>query len=278
MTDSDRRRPAPVQADFYGYFSLLTEEENAIRLKVRRFMDEEVAPTVNACWEAAEFPRALIDPLRELNLLADWYRGEAEPSVVAKALISMELARVDPGWSSFFGVHAGLAMGAIARYGSPEQQTEWLPTLRRWERIAAFGLTEPAVGSGTAGGLTTRCRREGDDWVLNGQKKWIGNAIFADVVVIWASDEGDEQTRGFLVRTENPGYSAEKLEGKISQRTVQSGLITLADCRVPEADRLPGVASFADVARILRAGRAGVAWQAVGCAMGALRARTRLRP
>ncbi|HEV2149447.1 MAG TPA: acyl-CoA dehydrogenase family protein [Longimicrobiaceae bacterium] len=270
MTNPARPREAPpAEADFYGYFSTLTEEENDVRLRVRRFMDEEVAPGVNRCWEAAEFPRELIGRFRELDLLAGWYRGDAEPSLVAKALVSMELARVDPGWASFFGVHAGLAMGAIARYGSPEQQAEWLPPLRRWERIAAFGLTEPDVGSGTAGGLTTRCRREGEQWVLDGRKKWIGNATFADVVVVWARDEADGATRGFLVRTESPGYVAEKIEGKVSQRTVQSGLITLDGCRVPEADRLPGVASFADVARILRAGRAGVAWQAVGCAMGA---------
>ena len=268
-TDDARRTPPPIQPDFYDYFSTLTEEENAVRLAVRRAMEEVVAPVVDACWQAEEFPHALRERFREMELLEGWYRDAPGPPAVARAMVSMELARVDPGSASFFGVHAGLAMGSIALLGSPEQKEEWLPPLRRWERIGAFGLTEPLVGSATARGLTTRCRREGDAWVLEGEKKWIGNATFADVVVIWARGEEPGEVRGFLVRTENPGYAVEKITGKVAQRTVQSGLITLSGCRVPEADRLPGGRTFADVARILRMGRAGVAWQAVGCAMGA---------
>jgi glutaryl-CoA dehydrogenase len=256
----------PIDADFYGYLGELTDEESRIRLAVRRFMDEHVAPSVNAHWEAAEFPHHLVPRFAELELLDE---GGIIGSTVAKGLISMELARVDPGWASFFGVHAGLAMPALVMYGSDEQKREWLPRLARWDAIAGFGLTEPDVGSGAAGGFTTVCRREGDEWVLNGQKKWIGNATFGDLVVVLARDLDGAGVRAFLVRTTMPGYGVEKIGGKISQRTVQSGLITLTDLRLPESDRLPGVNTFAEVGRLLRGGRAGVAWQAVGCASGA---------
>jgi glutaryl-CoA dehydrogenase len=267
--DAARRPPPPIDPDFYGYFSTLTEEESATRLAVRGLMESVVAPVVNACWQKEEFPAQLIGEIPKLGLLDRWYHDEPGPPPVARAVISMEMARVDPGSASFFGVHAGLCMGSIALCGSEEQKAEWLPALRRWEKIGAFGLTEPEVGSATAKGLTMRCRRDGDGWVLDGQKKWIGNAPFADVVVIWAGGEEPGAVHGFLVRTENPGYGVEKITGKIAQRTVQSGLITLDGCRVPESDRLPGARTFKDVARILRIGRAGVAWQAVGCAMGA---------
>ncbi|HEU4559998.1 MAG TPA: acyl-CoA dehydrogenase family protein [Longimicrobium sp.] len=270
MASDSSRRPAPfTDPDFYGWFSTLTEEENATRLKVRELMERVVVPVVNDHWQREEFPRELIGEIRKVDLLDRWYRDEPGPPPVARAVISLELARVDPGSASFFGVHAGLCMGSIALCGSDEQKEEWLPPLRRWERIGAFGLTEPEVGSATARGLTMRCRRDGDGWVLDGQKKWIGNATFADVVVIWARGEEPGAVHGFLVRTGNPGYAVEKITGKVAQRTVQSGLITLRGCRVPESDRLPGARTFADVARILRVGRAGVAWQAVGCAMGA---------
>lgn len=270
MASDSSRRPAPfTDPDFYGWFSTLTEEENATRLKVRELMERVVVPVVNDHWQREEFPRELIGEIRKLDLLDRWYRDEPGPPPVARAVISLELARVDPGSASFFGVHAGLCMGSIALCGSDAQKEEWLPPLRRWDRIGAFGLTEPEVGSATARGLTMRCRRDGDGWVLDGQKKWIGNATFADVVVIWARGEEPGAVHGFLVRTDNPGYAVEKITGKVAQRTVQSGLITLSGCRVPESDRLPGARTFADVARILRVGRAGVAWQAVGCAMGA---------
>jgi glutaryl-CoA dehydrogenase len=141
--------------------------------------------------------------------------------------------------------------------------------MRRMEKIGAFGLTEPEVGSGASGGLTTTARREGDVWVLNGQKKWIGNATFADVTVIWARDEADQQVKGFLVEKGTPGFSAEKMEDKMALRVVQNALITLKDCRVAEANRLQNARSFRDTAAVLRMTRAGVAWQAVGCAMGA---------
>jgi glutaryl-CoA dehydrogenase len=160
-------------------------------------------------------------------------------------------------------------MGSIYLCGSEEQKQQWLPAMARFEKIGAFGLTEPEVGSGAAGGLMTTARREGDTWVLNGQKKWIGNATFSDVTVIWARDVADGQVKGFLVEKGTPGFRPEKMKNKIALRVVQNALITLEDCRVPEANRLKLANSFKATAAVLRMTRAGVAWQAVGCARGA---------
>jgi glutaryl-CoA dehydrogenase len=179
------------------------------------------------------------------------------------------MARVDASIATFFGVQSGLAMGSIYLLGSEAQKAEWLPRLQKLQCIGAFGLTEPEVGSGAAGGLTTTAKRQGDQWVLNGQKKWIGNATFADVIIIWARDLDDGQVKGFLVRKDLPGLDVEKIEDKMALRIVQNALITLRSCTVPESDRLQNANSFKDTARVLRMTRAGVAWEAVGCARGA---------
>jgi glutaryl-CoA dehydrogenase len=271
-TTGSRSRPRPpVTGDFYDWFSTLTDEVNAPRLRLRRFLSEEWEPQANAYWEKAEFPREyLVARMQELDILAGAYTPERAPvATMVDGLLSMEFARVDPSLATFFGVHAGLCMGSIALCGSPEQQAEWLPRMRRWEVIGAFGLTEPDVGSGVARGLTTTCRRDGDHWVLNGQKKWIGNSTWCDIVTIWARDEADQSVKGFIVRTALPGYSAEFMPGKIAQRTVHNGLITLRDVRVAEADRLQRANSFADTQRVLVTARCGTAWQGVGCGMGA---------
>jgi glutaryl-CoA dehydrogenase len=160
-------------------------------------------------------------------------------------------------------------MGSIYLCGSEEQKAYWLPLLQQFKAIGAFGLTEPEVGSGAAGGLTTTAKRNGDTWTLNGQKKWIGNATFADVIIIWAKDVDDNQVKGFLVTKDAPGFSVEKIKGKMALRIVQNGLITLNNCEVMEKNRLPGAGSFKDTASVLRMTRAGVAWMAVGCARGA---------
>ena len=160
-------------------------------------------------------------------------------------------------------------MGSIYLCGSDEQKKKWLPPMARMELLGAFGLTEPDVGSGAAQGLTTTARRDGDSWVLNGEKKWIGNATFSDITIVWARDEADHQVKGFVVEKDTPGFSAEKIEHKLALRVVQNALITLTDCRVAEANRLQETHNFKDTADVLRMTRAGVAWQAVGCAMGA---------
>ncbi|MEM1116325.1 MAG: acyl-CoA dehydrogenase family protein [Bacteroidota bacterium] len=266
--------PAP-DGDFFDIGSLISEAQRQKMAELRRFMEEEVEPVINEAWLGDRTPRDVLVPgFRDLDLLTPIYGedlGSRESNgSVMEGLLTMEIARVDVSTATFFGVHSGLAMQSLMVCGSDEQKAEWLPKMRSWDVIGAFGLTEPHVGSAIAGGVTTTARREGDTWILNGQKKWIGNATFADVVVIWARDEADNHVKGFLVRpADNPGYAVEKIRGKIALRAVENGLITLTDCRVPEADRLQNGHTFADVAEVLKLTRAGVAWQAVGCAMGA---------
>jgi glutaryl-CoA dehydrogenase len=182
----------------------------------------------------------------------------------------MELARVDSSIATFYGVHSGLAMGSIYLGGSEEQKRKWLPPMARLEKVGCFGLTEPLVGSGAGGGLLTTAKREGNTWILNGQKRWIGNSPWCDLSIIWARDVDDNQVKGFIVENKTtPGFSVEKIENKIALRVVQNGVITLDNCQVPEENRLQGDLSFRDTARVLRLTRQYVAWEAVGCSMGA---------
>lgn len=267
-----KKRPDPqVDGDFYDVGHTLTPGERALQLRVRDFMETEVKPLVNEYWLRAEFPFEIVPKLAELDICGATYKGYGFPQLshVMEGILAMEMARVDTSVSTFFGVQSGLSMGSIYLLGSDEQKQEWLPPMRKMELIGAFGLTEPEVGSAVAAGLTTRAKRKGNSWVLNGQKKWIGNAPFADVIVIWARDEDDNQVKGFLVRKGNPGLAVQKMEDKMALRIVQNGLITLTDCEVPETDRLQGANTFKDTARVLQMTRAGVAWQAVGCARGA---------
>lgn len=270
-----RKKPKPpVNGDFYELGSTLVGEDIEILERVRAFMETEIRPIANDYWKRAEFPMEIIPKLAALNICGLTYQGYgcAGKSALLEGFLAMEMARVDASISTFFGVHSGLAMGSIYLCGSEEQKQQWLPPMQRMEIIGAFGLTEPEVGSAVAGGLTTTCKREGDEWVLNGQKKWIGNATFSDITIIWARDLDDNQVKGFIVRRENEGFKADKLEDKMALRTVQNALITLTNCRVPEADRLQNGNSFKDTANVLRMTRAGVAWQAVGCARGAYEA------
>ena len=261
----------PIDGDFYHLGHTLTEPERALQLKVRSFMETEIKPLVNRYWLKGEFPFEIIPRLAELNICGVTYEGYGCPHLpfLMEGILAMEMARVDASIATFFGVQSGLAMGSIYLLGSEAQKQEWLPGMQKLQTIGAFGLTEPEVGSGAAGGLTTTAKRNGDTWVLNGQKKWIGNAAFADVIIIWARDLDDNQVKGFLLRKGNPGYDVEKIEDKMALRIVQNGLITLRNCEIPEADRLQNAHSFKDTAQVLRMTRAGVAWEAVGCARGA---------
>jgi glutaryl-CoA dehydrogenase len=258
-------------ADFYGLEQLLTEDERALLHRVRAFMEKEVAPVINRYWVTAKFPHELIPGLRDLGIAGLPYQGYGCPGgrPLLDGLVALEMARTDPSMATFQGVHSGLAMGSIYVCGSEEQRQRWLPLMARMEQIGAFGLTEPEVGSGASRGLTTTARRDGDSWVLRGQKNWIGNATFADLIVIWARDTEDGQVKGFVVKQGTPGFSTQKLEDKIALRVVQNARITLDDVRVPEADRLQNARSFRDTAEVLRLTRAGVAWMAVGCGRGA---------
>lgn len=260
-----------INGDFYELGKTLNPEEREIQLKVREFMNREIKPIANDYWNRGEFPMHIIPKMAELNIAGLTYQGYGCPghSALLEGFIAMEMARVDTSISTFFGVQSGLAMGSIYLCGSEEQKEEWLPSMQKLGKIGAFGLTEPEVGSGVAGGLTTTCKRDGDSWTLNGQKKWIGNATFSDITIIWARDLDDNQVKGFIVRKGNPGFVAEKMADKMALRTVQNALITLTNCEVPDSDRLQNANSFKDTAKVLRMTRAGVAWQAVGCSRGA---------
>jgi glutaryl-CoA dehydrogenase len=250
----------------------LTAEERSVLHKVRVFMESKVAPIITKYWTEDAFPFELLPAFRELNLggLGIEGYGCAGGSQLLVGLVGMEMARVDSSIATFFGVQNGLAMESIALGGSEEQKQKWLPPMARYEKIGCFGLTEPLVGSGAAGGLLTTAKREGDTWVLNGQKRWIGNAPWCDVSVIWARDVTDNQVKAFIVENKTtPGFSVEKIQNKIALKVVQNGQITLKDVRVPEANRLQADNSFRDTAKVLRLTRYDVAWEATGCQMGA---------
>ena len=260
-----------ADADFYALELLLDDQDRALLQRVHSFMEQQVQPIINHYWTRARFPHELLPGLAELGIAGLPYAGYGCPgkSPLLDGMVAMELARTDPSIATFFGVHGGLAMGSIYLCGSEEQKQRWLPAMATMEKLGAFGLTEPEVGSGASRGLATSARRDGDAWVLEGRKKWIGNASFADVTVIWAKDVEDGQVKGFLVEAGTPGFITENLEDKIALRVVQNALITLQGVRVPETNRLQAAASFRDTAEVLKMTRAGVAWMAVGCARGA---------
>jgi glutaryl-CoA dehydrogenase len=239
--------------------------------RLREFLRTDVAPIVDDHWARAAFPLELFDGFAKLGLAAwaDPGSSEPRPSNLLQGITVLELAHADASVSTAFGVHTGLAMGSILECGSEEQQRRWLPAMSRFEKIGAFGLTEPHGGSDVAGGLATTARRDGDEWVLNGSKRWIGHATFADLVVIWARDLDTNHVLGFVVEKGTPGFRTTKIEDKIALRIVQNADILLADCRVPEANRLQNAGSFKDTAKILRQTRSGVAWSAVGVMLAA---------
>jgi glutaryl-CoA dehydrogenase len=259
------------ESDFYSLELLLDPAGQDLLQRVREFMEKQIEPVINRYWTREEFPRELVPAMGALGIAGLAYTGYGCPGGgnLLDGMVAMELARVDSSIATFFGVHSGLAMGSIYLCGSEEQKQRWLPAMARMEKIGAFGLTEPDVGSGAARGLTTTARRDGDEWVLDGQKKWIGNATFADHVVIWARDVADNQVKGFVVEPPAPGFSTTKMTDKIALRVVQNAIITLDGVRVPEASRLQRANSFRDTGSVLRLTRAGVAWMAVGCARGA---------
>ncbi|PZE79175.1 acyl-CoA dehydrogenase [Curtobacterium sp. MCBD17_032] len=266
-----------LESDFYRFQEQLTDQERASLGKLREYLERDVAPIADEYWARAEFPTQVIAPLAELGMYGPGVPlvRQFENSAVYRGWAALELGRVDAGVATFIGVQSGLAMNSIAVAGSDEQQREWLPRMASGEVVGAFGLTEPLSGSDSARGLRTTARREGDTWVLNGSKRWIGNATFADIVVIWAKDEADNQVKGFLVTSDTPGFTATKIEDKIALRSVQNADITLEDVRVPEARRLQRADSFRSTAAVLRLTRTEVAWQAVGISVGAYEAALR---
>lgn len=258
--------------DFYQIEALLTAEQRQIRDAVKAYVDGVVRPQINPYWERAEFPWPIVRILPDLPIMGGMLQGYdcAGLDAMQLGLVRYELAKGDGSIGTFYGVQSGLVMGAIGLLGSEEQKARWLPALARLEKIGAFGLTEPLRGSDAAHVLTT-ARRDGNSYVLNGAKRWIGNAPIADLLIIWARDETG-QLGGFVV--ENPrqtnGMKIETITGKIAKRAVLNGDIRLENVYVAPENRLAGANSFADVARVLASTRYTVAWEAAGVAAACL--------
>src|SRR5438105_13118065 len=250
-------------------YEMFTAEERTVRDKLRAFCEKEVIPIINDYWERAEFPFELVPKLAALNIAGTTIKGYGCPgmSAMTAGLIALELAHADASVCTFFGVHSALAMKSIAMLGSEEQKQRWLPAMAKMEKIGAFGLTEPTHGS-DAVALETRAHRVGNEYVINGAKRWIGNASFADVTVIWARDDAGN-VGGFLVEKDTPGFEPQVMTGKVAKRAVWQADIALTDVHVPAENRLAYSHSFKDTSRVLTATRSGVAWEAVGHAVAA---------
>ncbi|MFV8381550.1 acyl-CoA dehydrogenase family protein [Corynebacterium hindlerae] len=252
--------------DFLGVFDDVSETDAAAWARAAS-LKEEVHEIINDAWERAEYPTHLAKRLGDLDLLTDGLNipGHEHLSPLAAGLVQMEITRIDASLGTVIAVQPGLAMRAIDMLGSEEQKDEWLDALARGEKLAAFGLTEPEHGSDSIA-LETTAVRDGDSYVLNGEKKWIGNGSVGDVTVIFARTE-DGNVSAFLVPQDTPGYSAQTQVGKVSLRAIKQAHIVLENCRVPLSAKMPGCGSFKDVARVLTATRVGVSWMALGSAI-----------
>jgi glutaryl-CoA dehydrogenase len=259
------------ETDYFLMKDQLTDQETEIIAKVRAFGEAEVLPVANDYWERGEFPFELIPKLAALNVVGDYNLGDCgctPMSAVGAGLVTYELSRIDGSIATFFAVHLGLAMQSINILGSEEQRQRYLPAMARLEKIGAFALTEPEHGS-DAVILEATAERHGDEWVLNGRKRWPGNAVWCDYIVVYARDTADNQVKAFVVEKDNPGYVATKIGGKLSLRMVQNADITLTDCRVSEDARLQNCNSFKDVGKVLAGTRNSVAWGSAGHAVAA---------
>ncbi|MEB4615462.1 acyl-CoA dehydrogenase family protein [Leucobacter sp. M11] len=260
---TDYALDTPLDTDYYGVFADVPAADREVWMRARA-MVEQTMPEVNAAWDAAEYPLSWARRMGEMDLLNDGVAGPGlnQVSPLAAGLAMMELHRGDGSIGTIAAVQAGLALRSIADYGSEAQRERWLGPLSRGEELGAFALTEPEHGSDSVG-LETSVRVEGDELVLNGEKKWIGNGSVGHITVVFARDE-EGKVRGVLVPQDTPGYSATTITGKVALRAIHQAEITLTDVRVPADSFLPGIASFKDVSKILFATRLGVAWSALG--------------
>lgn len=256
MTDS---------SDLIGIDTLLTPEELAVREKVRAFVDSDIKPNIAGWYERAEFPLEIVPRMAELGLLGMHIKGYGCPgrSSVEYGLAALELEAGDSGLRTFVSVQGSLAMSAIAKHGSEEQKLEWLPRMAAGTAIGCFGLTEPSAGS-DPGNMQTFAKRDGDDWILNGSKRWIGLASVAQVAIIWAMT--DDGVRGFVVPTETPGFKATPIEQKLSMRASIQCDIELTDIRLPASAMLPNAKGLRGPFECLNEARYGIIWGAMGAA------------
>ena len=258
--------------DFYNCDMHFSDKQKALRQEVRDFVERDVLPHINPYWEQAQFPWEIARKLVELPIIGGALQehGAAGLDFVEMGLVMYELAKGDGSVSTFYGVHSGLAMGSIGLLGDEEQKARWLPPMVTLQKIGAFALTEPEVGSNAAQ-VKTRARKDGAGYRLNGAKRWIGNASIADILIIWARDEETNAFGGYVIEnpSETTGLGIEDIWGKIGKRAVLNADITLQDVYVPAANKLAYVNRFRDMAQVLGLGRYGVAWEAAGVAAGA---------
>ncbi|CAM0957585.1 unnamed protein product [Alopecurus aequalis] len=260
-------------SDYYQLDDLLTDEEKALRNKVRAVSEKKIAPIMTEYWEKAEFPFHVIPKLATLGLAGSTTKGYGCPglSITACAIpiaeVSREVSRVDASCSAFILVHSSLAMSTIALCGSQAQKQKYLPSLAQFKTIGCWALTEPDYGS-DASSLNTSATKVPGGWHLDGQKRWIGNSTFADVLIILARNADTKQLNGFIVKKGAPGLRATKIQNKIGLRMVQNGDVLLNKVFVPEEDRLTGINSFQDISKVLEMSRILVTWQPIGVSMG----------
>jgi glutaryl-CoA dehydrogenase len=253
--------------DFFQVSRLLTAEERAVQATVRRFVDRSFLPRLKQHHADGTFPLEIVPELGELGLLGPSVQGPgcSGLSYTLYGVICEELERGDSGLRSFASVQGSLVMWPLSVYGTAEQQRRYLPELATGRLIGCFGLTEAGHGSDPAG-MQTRCRRDGDQWVLTGNKMWITNATVADLALVWARDDADGKVRGFLIERGDAGYSTQAIHGKFSLRASDTGELVMDEVRVPEARRLPGIEGLKGPLSCLNEARYGIAWGAVGAA------------
>jgi glutaryl-CoA dehydrogenase len=255
--------------DFIGFDAMLSEDERLVRDTARRFIDDNLIPIIEECNREGRFPRELVEPMAEMGFFGANLHGYgcAGMSNVEYGLVTQEMERGDSGIRSFVSVQSALVMYPIYTFGSDEQKNEWLPAMARGEKLGCFGLTEPDFGS-NPGGMRTRARRNGTDYILNGEKMWITSGSIADVAVIWAKvEDEDNRVRGFLVPTSTPGFRAYDVHGKWSLRASVTSGLSLQDVRLPASALLPGTGGLKSPLMCLNQARYGIGWGALGAAM-----------
>ncbi len=255
--------------DFIGFDALLSEDERMARDTTRKFIEDNLIPIIEECNREGRFPKELIKPMGELGFFGANLHGYgcAGMSNVEYGLVMQEFERGDSGLRSFVSVQSALVMYPIYTFGTDEQKDKWLPQLAKGDKLGCFGLTEPDFGS-NPGGMRTHAKRDGDDYILNGEKMWITSGSIADVAVIWAkADDEDGRVRGFLVETDRPGFRAYDVHGKWSLRASVTSGLSLQDVRIPAANLLPRTGGLKSPLMCLNQARYGISWGALGAAM-----------
>jgi glutaryl-CoA dehydrogenase len=255
--------------DFIEFDTLLTDQERLVRDTARQFIEDNLIPIIEECNRAGRFPRELVKPMADLGFFGASLKGYgcAEMSNVEYGLVMQELERGDSGVRSFVSVQSALVMYPIYEFGSEEHKQTWLPALQSGEKLGCFGLTEPDFGS-NPGGMRTRARKSGNEYVLNGEKMWITSGSIADLAVVWAKlEDEDDKIRGFLIETDRPGFRAEDIHGKWSLRASVTSSLSLQDVHVPASSLLPTSGGLKSPLMCLNQARYGIAWGAVGAAM-----------